>query len=285
MGPSVRSRTILLLAIGIVAAVILGAFAFTLVQQFLNRILLPGEQALELLQASPYPNLILEVDYTPGNRPTATALTLLEARLATHTAKESIETVFQVIAVNATEFSILDLVELERANRDRATGGDTFALYVLSISGELKNGGGSALGAAYSASSLAIFKDVIRTATIGPGPSLADVESSVLVHEIGHILGLVNLVYTSDLEYEDSEHPFHSDNNTDVMYWAIESAPFAQPPSDFGFETRYDLQKLRDGEYGLIPSRLRDLASALDLFAGSNVRWEVAATNLRWVVP
>ncbi|MFQ5908851.1 MAG: hypothetical protein ACE5JE_08535 [Thermoplasmata archaeon] len=280
-----RSRTILLLAIGIVAAVILGAFAFTLVQQFLNRILLPGEQALELLQASPYPNLILEVDYTPGNRPTATALTLLEARLATHTAKESIETVFQVIAVNATEFSILDLVELERANRDRATGGDTFALYVLSISGELKNGGGSALGAAYSASSLAIFKDVIRTATIGPGPSLADVESSVLVHEIGHILGLVNLVYTSDLEYEDSEHPFHSDNNTDVMYWAIESAPFAQPPSDFGFETRYDLQKLRDGEYGLIPSRLRDLASALDLFAGSNVRWEVAATNLRWVVP
>lgn len=285
MGPSVRSRTILLLAIGIVAAVILGAFAFTLVQQFLNRILLPGEQALELLQTSPYPNLILEVDYTPGNRPTATALTLLEARLATHTAKESIETVFQVIAVNATEFSILDLVELERANRDRATGGDTFALYVLSISGELKNGGGSALGAAYSASSLAIFKDVIRTATIGPGPSLADVESSVLVHEIGHILGLVNLVYTSDLEYEDSEHPFHSDNNTDVMYWAIESAPFAQPPSDFGFETRYDLQKLRDGEYGLIPSRLRDLASALDLFAGSNVRWEVAATNLRWVVP
>ncbi|MEE9593093.1 MAG: hypothetical protein V3W28_05890 [Thermoplasmata archaeon] len=280
-----RPRTILLLAIGIVAAVVLGAFAFALLQQFLNRVLLPGEQALELLQASPYPNLVLEVDHTPGDRPTAVALTVLEARLTTYTAKESIEIVFQAIAVNATEFTTLDLVELERANRDQATGGDTFALYILSISGELTDGGGRALGAAYSASSLAIFKDVIRTATIGLGPSVADVESSVLVHEIGHIMGLVNLVYTSDLPYEDSEHPFHSDNNTDVMFWAIESAPFAQAPNDFGFETRYDLQKLREGEYSLIPSRLRELSSVLDFFAGSNVRWKIATTNLRWVLP
>ncbi len=285
MEPSVRPRTILLLAIGIVAAVVLGAFAFALLQQFLNRVLLPGEQALELLQASPYPNLVLEVDHTPGDRPTAVALTVLEARLTTYTAKESIEIVFQAIAVNATEFTTLDLVELERANRDQATGGDTFALYILSISGELTDGGGRALGAAYSASSLAIFKDVIRTATIGLGPSVADVESSVLVHEIGHIMGLVNLVYTSDLPYEDSEHPFHSDNNTDVMFWAIESAPFAQAPNDFGFETRYDLQKLREGEYSLIPSRLRELSSVLDFFAGSNVRWKIATTNLRWVLP
>jgi hypothetical protein len=285
MGPSVRSRTILLLAIGIAAAIVLGAFSFALLQQFLNRALLPGEQALELLQASPYPNLVLEVDHTPGDRPTAVALTVLEARLTTYTAKESIEIVFQAIAVNATEFTTVDLVELERANRDQATGGDTFALYILSISGELTNGEGTALGAAYSASSLAIFKDVIRTVTIGPGPSVADVESSVLVHEIGHIMGLVNLVYTSDLEYEDSEHPFHSDNTTDVMFWAIESAPFAQPPNDFGFETRYDLQKLRDGEYTLVPSRLREVASALDLLVGSNVQWKVAAVDLRWVLP
>ncbi|MFQ5919248.1 MAG: hypothetical protein ACE5I4_04290 [Thermoplasmata archaeon] len=278
-----KPRTILLITIGVVAVLVLGSVTFLVLQRFLARSLLPGEQALELLQASPYPDLVVEVDYTPGDRPTASALNLLQARLSEHTAKESIRLVFEVIEVNETLFTTLDLLDLERLHRNEATGGDTFALYILSISGELTNGDGMALGAAYTASSLAMFKDVIRVATIGPGPSIAEVESSVLVHEIGHLMGLVNLVYTSELVYEDAVHPFHSDNITDVMFWAIDSAPFTQPPNDFGTETRFDLQKLRDGEYAMVPSRLRDLAPTLELVTDPADRWAGLETRARWL--
>ncbi len=284
MGPFVRPRILLLVVVGVAGALVLGSVAFLVVQQLLSRSLLPGEQALELLQGSPYPNLVVEVDYTPGDRPTTAALNLLEARLTTYTAKESIRLVFDVIAVNGTMFSELDLLDLERAHRNEATAGDTFTLYILSISGELSNGKGTALGAAYTASSLAIFKDVI-IATIGPGPSISEVESSVLVHEVGHLMGLVNLVYTSELDYEDVNHPFHSSNSSDVMYWAIESAPFTQSPNDFGSETQFDLQKLRDGEYALIPSRLRELASLLlEIVADPEDRWAASGPRPRWLV-
>jgi hypothetical protein len=281
----VKPRTVLFIAVGVVAGLVLGSIAFLVVQQLLTRSLLPGEQALELLQGSAYPHLVVEVDYTPGDRPTATALNILQARLATYTAKESIRLVFDVIAVNGTMFSELDLLDLERAHRNEATAGDTFTLYILSISGELSNGKGTALGAAYTASSLAIFKDVIRIATIGPGPSISEVESSVLVHEVGHLMGLVNLVYTSELDYEDVNHPFHSSNSSDVMYWAIESAPFTQSPNDFGSETQFDLQKLRDGEYALIPTRLRELASLLlEIVADAEDGWAAYGPRPRWLV-
>ncbi|MFQ5552776.1 MAG: hypothetical protein ACE5EW_03565 [Thermoplasmata archaeon] len=278
-----KPRTVVLIAVGVTAAVILGSFAFLVLQQLFAGSLFPGEQTLELLQASPYPNLLLEVDHTAGDRPTSSALAVLEARLGAYTAKESIQTVFDVIQVNETRFSTVDLLDLERANRDEATGGDTFTLYILSISGQLEDGNGNALGAAYTASSLAIFKDVIRAVTGGPGPSVGEVEASVLVHELGHIMGLVNLVYTSDLDYEDPTHPFHSNNTTGVMFWAIESTAFVQPPNDFGSETRFDLQKLREGEYNVTPSRLRDLVVAPDQAGKLEDRWATVGSCFRWL--
>ena len=71
---------------------------------------------------------------------------------------------------------------------------------------------------------MALFSDSIDEAD-GPfgRPSVEDVENSVLVHEVGHLLGLVNLVYQSPVDHED-HHPGHSNNDESVMYWAIESA-------------------------------------------------------------
>ncbi len=97
-------------------------------------------------------------------------------------------------------------------------------------------------------------------------------------------MGLVNLVYTSELDYEDVSHPFHSSNSSDVMYWAIESAAFTQSSNDFGSETRFDLQKLRDGEYALTPSRLRELASVLEIVAEPEDGWAAYGPRPRWLI-
>ena len=55
----------------------------------------------------------------------------------------------------------------------------------------------SVLGVAVDASTIAIFKDSVEESEGFLGrPSAEDVERSVTVHEAGHLLGLVNLVYT-----------------------------------------------------------------------------------------
>ena len=103
------------------------------------------------------------------------------------------------------------------------------------------------------ASTVALFSDTIEEAD-GPfgRPLVEDVENSVLVHEVGHLLGLVNLVYQSTIDHEDPDHPGHSSNDESVMYWAVESADvsnfiFGSLPNDFDDDDRSDLAGLADG--------------------------------------
>ena len=63
---------------------------------------------------------------------------------------------------------------------------------------------------------------------------------------------MVNLVYTSPADHEDSEHPGHSNNEDSVMYWAIESASISnffsnELPTEFDLDDKQDLIGLADG--------------------------------------
>ena len=106
---------------------------------------------------------------------------------------------------------------------------------------------------AVDASTVALFKDSIDDAeNIFRRPSAEKIENSVLVHEAGHLLGLVNLVYTSPADHEDSDHPGHSNNEDSVMYWAIESASISnffdnELPTEFDSDDIADLEGLYDG--------------------------------------
>ena len=84
-------------------------------------------------------------------------------------------------------------------------------------------------------------------------PSAEEIENSVLVHEFGHLLGLVNLVYKSPVDHEDKDHPGHSNNEDSVMYWAIESANLGniitgELPDEFDNDDLNDLSGMLSGE-------------------------------------
>ena len=106
--------------------------------------------------------------------------------------------------------------------------GGTVSYYVLWLDGrlvsdgEVKNG---VLGVAWvSAGVIAMFKPVIEAAGVDPtGATQRYVEQVTLVHEIGHLAGLVNngLELTSD--HQDDEHGAHCSNQDCVMYWTVES--------------------------------------------------------------
>ena len=102
-------------------------------------------------------------------------------------------------------------------------------------------------------SSIDSFKDSVDEAQgLFGRPSSEEVERAVSVHEAGHLLGLVNLVYTSNYDHEDPEHPHHSNNDNSVMYWAIESNDvgnfiFGTIPDEFDQYDKLDLQEMASG--------------------------------------
>ena len=112
----------------------------------------------------------------------------------------------------------------------------------------------SVLGVAVDASTMALFSDAIEEADgLFGRPSVEDVENSVIVHEAGHLLGLVNLVYTSPVDHEDPDHPGHSSNDDSVMYWAIESTGLVNfitgdLPTTFDDDDLADLAGLASGD-------------------------------------
>jgi hypothetical protein len=76
------------------------------------------------------------------------------------------------------------------------------------------------------------------------------IEDAVTMHELGHLLGLVDLVLSTGRG--DPEHPGHSRNRASVMYWAVESDLVADllqggPPRDFDSADLADLATIRNG--------------------------------------
>ena len=79
------------------------------------------------------------------------------------------------------------------------------------------------------------------------------IERSVIVHEFGHLLGLINNGYQSPHNHEDSEHPHHSNNDESVKYWAIESQDIGnqidgEPPNNFDSDDLDDLRLMKEGK-------------------------------------
>ena len=114
------------------------------------------------------------------------------------------------------------------ATADRAAttpqGGDQTVLRLLFVGGSFEGNLG-VLGAAVRGDVAAVFSDQVdRAAGLLVDPPT--VEDAIALHEVGHLLGLVDLVVGSGRG--DPEHPGHSRNRDSVMYWAVESDAISQ---------------------------------------------------------
>ena len=210
-----------------------------------------GQCRYEILRANEYSTIHLEINYVTGNSPDSDALNLLKQRIKEVTDKSTVTVNQNSFGSTQNSYTLEEILEIEDEERTRFKSGNTFVIHILYLNGEYKDND-QTLGLAYSGTSFVMFKEKIEDAAFLL-ISAKDIEKSVIVHEFGHLLGLVNNGYQSPHDHEDPQHPHHSNNEDSVMYWAIESQDIAnqidgEPPNNFDSYDLDDLNLMKQGK-------------------------------------
>ncbi len=217
-----------------------------------------GDYNHDYLSNERYETLEIEIDFVDGFNPTTSAIQTLKDRIGTYCQKSSVSVKQDPFDSGDTSYTLEEVQALESENRKGWRSGSTIVLHILYLNGEYEDDA-NVLGIAYHADSFAIFKeriDDVATTDI-ENPLLvsgADIERSVLVHEFGHLLGLVNINYESEVDHEDPDHPDHCDHEDCVMNAVLETSEIAnfvnglstKPPTDFESDCVDDLRALRN---------------------------------------
>ncbi|WP_318311851.1 hypothetical protein [Flagellimonas crocea] len=174
-----------------------------------------GASARDLLSNDNFDKLLIEIDYVTGFAPTAEAITNFEEFLRARTFKENIEFKYTALSSPNEESLTLDeVVELEKENRDEFNSGSTLAIHIYFADapseGDEQSEGLVTLGAVYRNTSMVIYESTVKQmGNNSTAVTVAEVETATLLHEFGHLFGLVNLATESVNDHEDAEADNH----------------------------------------------------------------------------
>ena len=187
-----------------------------------NRIV--GASANELLSSSKYTSLKIEVQYMTGYQPDAAALDHLKNTLNGLLNKPGGITVVtnEIPASGNLSLSVNDVISIEKNNRTTFTNGNELAVYFLYTNGNYTDP--NVLGIAYKNTSSVLFGKKINDNSGGLGQaSRTKLVATVAEHELGHLLGLVDLGSPMQTGHKDDPHGNHCTNTNCLMYYASET--------------------------------------------------------------
>jgi hypothetical protein len=204
----------------------------------------PGDGAIRFLRTAA--RLQVEVQAQRGAEPSSQLLDHVRRVLAEASGK-SVDVVTGGVPPSRDVWSGGDIRGAAAAGA-RAAAPETGVVHLLFVHGSADNGT-ETLGVSVASDVAAVFPDRVAEAAVGLA-SPAVLADAVTVHELGHLLGLVDLVLHTGRQ--DPEHPGHSRNSGSVMYWAVESSLVGDlltggPPRDFDAQDRADLAAIRRG--------------------------------------
>jgi len=210
-----------------------------------------GECRYEILRSTDYSRLHIEINYVTEFAPDSEAVDLLKQRIQETTDKTSVSVSQNGFGSTDSSYSLEEILAIEKEQRERHKSGNTFIIHILYLNGEYEDND-QTLGLAYTGSSFVLFKEKIEEVQFG-FISAEEVERSVIVHEYGHLLGLINNGYESPHDHEDPDHPHHSSNDESVMYWSIETLDIfkqleGSPPDNFDSDDLDDLRLMKEGK-------------------------------------
>ena len=188
-----------------------------------------GSSARNFLSSEKYKKLVVEVQYMSNYAPTQDAIDNLESFLSQRLNKPNgIESLSKRISPkNKATYSVSDIMNIEANSRTRYFSGNEIAAYFLFLDGEYvgNTGDSKVLGIAYGSTSMAIFEETVHQYSddIITEPSRERLETTVLNHEFGHLLGLVNIGTDMVVNHQDTQHGHHCNDKDCLMYYTVET--------------------------------------------------------------
>ncbi len=179
-----------------------------------GNLLTTGSSARDLLSNDNYDKILIEIDYVTGFAPTAGAIANFEDFLLTRTFKETIEFKYSALtSPNEETLTLEEVVDLESENRDEYNDGSTLAVHIYfadaTADTDDESEGLVTLGAVYRNTSMVIYESTIQDMANRSTITTEEIETATLLHEFGHLFGLVNLATESVNEHEDIEAENH----------------------------------------------------------------------------
>lgn len=186
-----------------------------------------GYSASDILSNKNFTDIYIEVMYVDGFRPSAETITNLKNFIGSRTYKTNITVGERIITVTKkSTYSIEDIRSIEDANRSKFSVENQLAISAIFINGSSSSNteNSTVLGTAYRNTSFVIFEETIKsTSNNFFGPSKITLETSVILHEFGHLLGLVNFGTNMVTNHEDPAHSAHCISENCLMYYLMEN--------------------------------------------------------------
>ncbi len=277
------------------AGLITIVITITLVALILTHTFLPGyiksrgglytswEKGQWHLTNDDYDELVIEYDYVRNYSPNYTATQTFDEILRNYTDKEEItHTRGDTIAFLDTRrvYDRDDIFYLKNKYQDKETNDNVLSIHVLYLDGRWKEE--DVLGLSYGGTNIVIFKETItKSAYRSPGVGVNDIESSVLIHEWGHLIGLVGKDY--DSEHECPDYPKHCNLEAGECVMAasveIDSTGMGKaPPTNFCELCQRDIEKIRTMND---PFDIANILTYIAMFGESaiGITWMVTITK------
>jgi hypothetical protein len=207
-----------------------------------------GAVAPPLLRPGRGDRVVIEVRAQEGASPDRATIEHLAAVLGAASGKAVAVDGPDLLGGGGRDWSAQDIVSAAAGAAQVESGREQVVLRLLFLNGTFQGQNG-VLGVAVAGDVAAIFSERVDAAA-GVLVSPAIVEDAVTMHEVGHLLALVDLLVGSGRG--DPEHPGHSRNQRSVMYWQVESSLVTQLldggiPRDFDDDDRAELAQIRAG--------------------------------------
>jgi hypothetical protein len=184
-----------------------------------------GSSAHDLLSSSTYSSLVVEINYMPGYAPDATTINNLDSFLKALINKPGgiRITVKEIASSGQSSLSINDIVEIEKGSRSFYTFDNLIAVHILVSDCYFSNKNVFATSywnTSFCLSGKNIFDNSGRQGQV----TRTELLSTLMKHEFGHLLGLVDQGTAMQTNHKDFENGAHCNNPHCLMNYAIETA-------------------------------------------------------------